>query len=256
VLPIDPNNPDSLKAAMEKLNEFRNKQRAIVAPFWKEDLLEKEKLEISHIAKFIIVFDESIKIIEKRESPDFIIEYKGTPIGLEIERLFNLDEVAKIKSKEALFKKAGAVFENKYSGTNVLANFWVIDGYKFTGKEVEEIADFTYQKIIGANPKNPSYMKEIDVMNHSSVDFNYNEGTYMPMEIPATSLEEAINKKEAKFADYRANTGIDIQWLLLVSSVGSHSYDFEDFNLEKPIESQYNHIYLLEDFDAKVTPLK
>ncbi len=132
-----------LKDELEKMTETKDKLKAIVAPFLTDNLSDKNRLELAHLATFINSFDESIKIIEQRESPDFIIEYKGNYIGLEHERIFNDEEVANIKSKEAIFNKAAIEFEKKYSGIKVLANFWVTEGYKFTGKETSEIADFT-----------------------------------------------------------------------------------------------------------------
>ncbi len=245
-----------MQEQIKKLKATKTKLIAIVEPFLKDNISHKDRLELAHLAKFIVSFDESIKIIEKRESPDFIIEYKGNFIGLEIERIFNLEEVANIKSKEAVFNKAALEFEKKYSDSKVLANFWVTDGYEFTGKEIQEIAEFTYQTISGVNPAYPPYIKKILFMKHSGVSFNYNEGAYMPTEITGTSLDENIRKKEKKIANYKANTGINSQWLLLISGIGSDSFDLDDFELRKPIESQFEHIYLLQDFEAKIITLK
>ncbi len=93
-------------------------------------------------------------------------------------------------------------------------------------------------------------------MKHSGVSFSFNEGAYMQTEITETSLDEAIQRKENKFASYKANTGLDNQWLLIVSSIGSHSFDFDDFTLEKEIVSQFEHIYVLQDFEGKIITIK
>lgn len=260
MITINPNNPEEVKEAFEKMKSSKAKLKSIVEPFLTEELSEKEILELCHLAKFIFAFDDKIKILEKRESPDFIIQNEGKTIGLEIERIFNLEEVQNIKSKQELFNKATKEFENKYQNLKLLANFWLHDGFMFKGIQknvlIEEIVNFTYELVSGDNPQYPSYIEKVDVMKHSGVSFNFNEGVYMPKDLPVTNLIEAINKKEAKVTEYKDNTGIDYQWLLIVSGIGSESFNIENVEIPEEIESQFEHIYLLEDFDAKVTEIK
>ncbi len=257
---FNPNNPEEMREAIEKMKTTKAKLKAIANPFLVPELLEKEVLEVCHLANFIISYDESLKIIEKRESPDFVVEHHGNQIGLEIERLFNLDEVQNIKSKQDLFKKAAISFEAKHPEIKILANFWLNDGFTFRGNEkgllIEEITDFTYELISGNKPTYPIYIKDVDIMKHSRVSLNFNEGAYMVDDLPPENLIEAINKKEAKVTEYKANTGFDSQWLLLVSGIGSESFGIKDVELPTKIKSQFEHIFLLEDFDARVTKIK
>jgi len=69
-------------------------------------------------------------------------------------------------------------------------------------------------------------------------------------------INNYIQKKEAKFNQYREASGLERQWLLLVSGIGSDSFNIEDVELCEEIESQFEHIYLLEDFEARVTEMK
>lgn len=235
---------------------MKDKQNQIVAPFWDDSMTDKNKLELSHLAKFILCYDESIEIVEQRESPDFIVQYQGGRLGLEIERLFNPDHVAAIKSREAIFKKAAIEFERRYPGEKVAANLWAVENYQFSGKEIGEIADFVHQVIAGDGPAAPPYLSQYFLSPHSGVNFSYNEGSYTQIEMPATSLDEAISKKEAKLPSYLENTGLDRQWLLLISAgIGSDAFDLEDYE-PKEYESGYEHIYLLQDFQAEVLTIK
>lgn len=254
---LDPNNfEESLKKAREEMNKIK----AIIDPFLNDSLSSKEVIEICHTGKFIIVFDEKIQLVGKREAPDFVIEYDGEKIGLEVERIFNPDEVQNIKSKQELFNKAANEFENKFPSEKLLANYWLQDGFTFKGNQknilIEEIVKFTYDLISDKNPPYPSYIEKVDIMNHSGVSFNSNEGAYMIKDLPSENLIKAIEKKEAKVANYKANTGLDSQWLLLVSGIGLDSFGIEDAEIPKEVESQFEHIFLLEDFDARVTKIK
>lgn len=251
---------ESIKEARNKMDVFGNKIEAIIKPFLNDDLSKKEILEIRYVGKFIVCLDRRINILEKRESPDFIIEYQNEKIGLEVKRFFNLEEVQNIKSKEALFEKAALEFENSNPEINVMVNFWTIKGFQFEGKEkkslIKEINDFVIAKISGSNPLYPSSIEKADFIPHSSLSFIYNEGAYSPEDVTELTLEAAIQKKEVKFEKYKNNTELDRQWLLLVSGIGSDSFNFEDAELHKEIESQFEHIFLLEDYEARVAEIK
>lgn len=254
------NNPTEMANTLKDMRKVGDKLRAIATPFLTEDLSDKERLEFCHLAKFIFAFDEKIRIIEKRESPDFIVEYGKKRFGLELARIFDPKEVQNINSKKELFKKAANEFEAKYPNNTILANFWLLDGFRFTGNQknslVEEIVEFTYELISGNKPNYPNFIKDIFITKHTGVDFNFNEGAYMSKDLPSTNLIEAINKKEAKVDEYKANTGIDAQWLLLVNGIGSDSFNTEDVEMPEKIESQFEHIYLLQDFEGKVIKIK
>lgn len=267
MITLNPNNPDEIKEAEERIRVMQNKQKALLVPFlddnlaqWKDELSEKDQLELSHISKFILVFDESIKIAKKFERPDSIIEHNNRMIGLEHERIFNHDEVSAIKSKQGLFEKAATEFAKRYPKIKILMNFWLTDGFGFRPNQksslIEEIVNFVYEFETKMNPSYPSYIKDVFRMPHSEVFFVFNEGAYSPTEMPETSVFEAIKKKEVKIADYKANSEIETQWLLLVSGIGSDSFDLKSFSFKKDFESQFEHIYLLEDFDARVTIIK
>lgn len=263
MITLDRNNlEESLKEAKKRMNDFGNKLKFIINPFIDDTLPKKEVIEVCHVGKFLVVLDKEIKLLEKAKppKPDFIIEYAGEKIGLEVERIFNLEEVQNIKSKQGLFEKAAHEFENSNPKINVMVNFWTIEGFKFEGNDkkslISEINSFVVEIVNGNNPVYPSFIEKADFIPHSRVNFNFNEGGYSSEDISNLTLNEAIQKKEAKFSQYKLNTGLDRQWLLLVSDIGSDSFNIEDVELPKEIESQFEHIYLLEDFEARVTEIK
>lgn len=263
MIQLDINNlAESLKKAREEFNNFGNKVNVIVSPFINDTLPRKEVLEICHVGKFLVVLDKEINLLEKAKppKPDFIIECAGEKIGLEVERVFNLEEVQNIKSKQGLFEKAAHEFENSNPNVNVMVNFWTIEGFEFEGNDkkslIAEINSFVFETVNGNKPVYPSFIEKADFMPHSQVNFNFNEGGYSSEDISDLTLNEAIQKKEAKFNQYKLNTGLDRQWLLLVSGIGLDSFNIENVELPKEIESQFEHIYLLEDFEARVTEIK
>ncbi len=90
-------------------------------------------------------------------------------------------------------------------------------------------------------------------MDHSDVAFKYNPGGYVTSNIDTETLQKAINKKELLVEKYKKYSALERQWLLLV--IGGVSPDSFKFNIE-PVDiaksSQYERIYLLEDFDARL----
>jgi hypothetical protein len=256
---------ERLKIFIEKNDDRHNKVSSIINSFLTGSLSEKEETEIRQVGNFIVVSGENIRLLEKREAPDFIIEQNGKKIGLEVERIFNPDVVQNIKSKKELFDKAAIKFESTFPHVKLLANFWLDDSFTFHGSQksslIQEICNFIYEVSSGNAPTSPSYIKEFQIMEHSGVCFNFNAGAYFVKDLPNANLIKAIEKKEEKVAGYISNTGIDSQWLLLVSGIGAESFRIDTTEMTNNIKSQFEHIYLLEDFllediDPRVTKIK
>lgn len=253
---------ESLKEAKKKMDQFGNKINSIINPFLDEKLSRKEVVEICHVGKFIAVWDETIQLVEKRESPDFVVNHQGEKIGLEVERIFNHKEVENIKSKQGLFESAAQKFQSQYPQFKLLANFGLTDNFQIKGNKksdlIKEINEYMFAKANKNILNKPSFITGVDIMPHTGVSFNFVEGVYMATDITETTIKDAIEKKELKFNKYKEHLGTERQWLLLVIGIGSDSYNIEIEELEftEEIESQFEHIYLLEDFDAKVIEIK
>lgn len=70
-------------------------------------------------------------------------------------------------------------------------------------------------------------------------------------------LEKEIRKKEAKIKIYKtAETELSEYWLvLLIGSLSSASYELDE-NENYQTESEFDRVYLMADFDAKIIRVK
>ena len=97
----------------------------------------------------------------------------------------------------------------------------------------------------------------MNVQPHSKISFNYNEGTYNQEELENEIVLSAIEEKESKIENYTKNSGTEFQWLLLVNSeAGSDSFDTYDFEGIENIQSKFEHIFLLKDFNCEIVKIK
>ena len=92
-------------------------------------------------------------------------------------------------------------------------------------------------------------------MKHSQKNVNVNFGAYMQQHITKDLILEYIAKKEKKCSSYRQNTELP-QWLVLViGGTGQSSFEVNDlFSIE--IISDFDKIFLYEDFDNNLYELK
>ena len=92
------------------------------------------------------------------------------------------------------------------------------------------------------------------MMNHSRLDFTCNLGAWLQKDLDYEVLEKAIRKKEKKISDYISNSGTKEQWLLIViGSLKESSFEIESLDsLNKPIETKFDKVFLLEDFRANL----
>ena len=240
-----------------------NNLEIIIRPFLTDNLSEKQKIEICHVGKFLTLLEGKIEIVERSESPDFIISFNGEMIGLEHERIINTSNKKNIKSKSEFFFNAAKIFKTKYPGYNVLVNFWLED-LKFEWKKNEapklwdQIADYIYSQInkdtLGLKPE---FIDDILIMNHNKVCFKYNEGPYYVNNIEKKLLFEAIQKKESKLNNYKYNSKLEKQWLLIViGETSADSYEFEEDHDTIEIKTDYDKIFLMEDFNCKLREIK
>lgn len=78
----------------------------------------------------------------------------------------------------------------------------------------------------------------------------------MVQNLSANIVYDFIKKKEDKIKKYSSNTGLD-QWLILLA-VGGDEYSYnviEGLNFEK-LDTQFQKVFLLADFDNKLYQIK
>jgi len=220
---------------------------------------DKQKtLELSHLCKFMMFFKD-LSITELSEKPDFILKNKNKTIGIEHQIVVN----KKYKEKEGyyqnIFNKAIEILKENKDLPDFLVNCQINENFKFKSYQKQNIIELV-SKIIEEYVLNEYLMdnpiiEEILMLPHSqksaSIQFDEGEQNWITEKI----IYEAINKKELKLKNY-LSTNIDEQWLLLViGSLKNSSYEI-NMNLKMEIESKFDKIYILEDFNKNLYQLK
>jgi hypothetical protein len=246
---------DQLKRSIEESNNRKQQLGKIIKPFLSDTLSQKQKIELCQVGKFIMLLDQPTEIISHRDSPDFIISYNGENIGLEHERIFKSDKVKSVESITKLFSDSAIIFKTLYPEHKLLANCWLNTQHlSFKNSEKaklqKEIANYVFSVFTNSNSfAKPYYIDQVDVMKHTDVSINYNSGVNILSDIDSTVLEKSILKKTALLDKYKKHTKINKQWLLLViGSKRPDSYEFGNKQFKIDINSNFDRVYLLEDF--------
>ena len=252
---------NSLKKAKGVMDIQKAKLISKIDHLLDDSLDKKTTLEICSASKFLVALgDDEIKILEKTESPDFLIERNGKQIGLEVREL-KTKRIETINFIQNLFKKAEKVFKESVPDKKILVNFWLNEPFMFKTDERSEIAGkialYIQSKIQNNFSAKPDFIKEIDIQSHTDTSFFYNEGGYGQIPLDNEIILGAIEDKESKINNYMENSKTEFQWLLLVNSeVGSDSFDTFEFEGIEEVETEFEHIYLLKDFDCQIIQIK
>lgn len=225
----------------------------------KFELEKKEVLEVCQIGKFIHEIDAQIWIRDKPKppNPDFIIEYKNKLIGLEHTQILTEDASRYYRIK-TLLNYAEQIFEIKYPNTNVHGTFSIQNdelNYKQSEKLVlaERIADMVQWTRFGIEFELPEYITRIKTTKSSQVSFSYKEKSWQAEYLSKERLQEEVSKKETKISKYKTSEKrLSEYWLvLLIGSLSSVSYELNE-SIDYSIESKFERVYLMADFDAKI----
>lgn len=250
---------------IKAIKDFKKKHKqwakldSIIRPFISDNLSQKKSIELCQVGKFITLLNKPSHIIKYSDSPDFIISYNGEEIGLEHERILNKDEVKKTKSISKLFDDAAEVFKLNYPDQKVLANCWLnTETFNFKKNESDklknEISEYVYSVLINDTSfDKPKYIDSIRLMKHTNVSFSYNPGGYIVKNLDKVTLENAISKKEPLVNKYKSNSSLKKQWLLIViGSISPDSYEFQENQFQLDIKTNFDKVFLMEDFNEKV----
>lgn len=251
---------ESLKQAREVMNTQKSALLNIIKPFLTSDLEKKRQIELAHIAKFILALDKNIVLETMMESPDFVVSQNGKKIGVEI-RQFYTKKIESIGYIQQLFDKASEEFSKRYKDVKILVNFWLQPNFNYKKNDramlIDEIVNYVYNKHKNNTATKPNFIEDVDIQKHSDVSFHYNEGGYTQQSLEAEIVLNAVEEKELKVEKYIENSGTEFQWLLLVNGeIGSDSYDTFDFPTIENIESLFEHIFILKDFDIEIIKIK
>lgn len=230
----------------EKLKHDRKKNR-------------KKIIELCHAAKLLLHLDDSYRIIELREKPDFIIASHNNQIGLEHQVLLKPD----LKQAEGFFENIAEHVEEELKKDSEMPNFLAnvyfnrhagmrqVDKNKIRKHSIASIKNKIYHDIF----EESEFINHISIMPHDQISVHSNLGAWFQDKLTPEVLNESIKHKEKKLQSYQQNSKFQ-QWLLIViGSLGESSYEYEnDFSFTS--NSKFDKIFLLEDFANNAYEIK
>lgn len=228
----------------------------------KYDLPKKEVIEVCQIGKFVYKIDSELQIIDKSKppNPDFLIQHQSKLIGLEHTRMFTENAQAYHKI-ETLIQYAQDVYSLKYDN-NVLAEISILNDeldYKQNEKKqlATEIADFVYNYKYNLKATKPDFISEIRTTSHTQISFSYREKNSSSPYLTLDKLKSEVNKKERKIDNYKqSDSSISEFWLvLLIGSLSSATYQLDE-STDYRMESLFDRVYLMTDFEAEIVRVK
>jgi len=253
-------NKEDIKKLIESAKKEREGLGKIIYPILERyELEKKEILEVCQIGKFVQKIDTEIQIFDKPKppNPDFIIDYNERLIGLEHTQILTEDASRYFKIK-TLLDYAEKIFERKYPNTNVHATISIQNdklNYKQSEKSklAEKIADMVQWTRSEMEVELPEYITRIKTTRHSQVSFSYQEKNWQAEYLTKERLLEEVQKKENKISGYeKSEKELSEYWLvLLIGSLSSVSYELNE-NIDYSIKSEFDRVYLMADFDAKI----
>lgn len=220
---------------------------------------DKQKtLEICHAGKFLMFFD-NLKIHKVTEKPDFILINGNEKIGLEHQIIVETKSKEKEGFFENIFSQAEIELKDDKKLPNFLASCYIkpyinfkLNEKKYLIKIIKKVIEeyVLYENFI----ENP-IIESISIQPHSQKNIYANMGAWWQKNITLEVLENSIKKKETKISSYK-ETGINIQWLLLVIG-GSGDSSFEmDKDLKLEMKTKFDKIFVLEDLRNMLYELK
>jgi hypothetical protein len=220
---------------------------------------QKKILEICHIGKFLMLWNKGHEISKVTEQPDFVITDGENLIGLEHQIIVDREE----KEREGFFKNVFSLAEAELKKDKDLpnflancyimpyANFKISEKQKYINIVVHTVKKYIETHILDENP----IIERIFSTPHSSINISENLGAWWQKNLTNVHIIKAIEKKEKLISKYKENCG-DEQWLLLViGSNGGSSYMMNS-NEEYHIKTEFNKVFVLEDFSNKLYQIK
>lgn len=257
-------NIEDIRSLVEKAKKEKSELGKVIYPILDRfELNKQEILEVCQIGKFVCKIDSEIRIEDKPKppNPDFIISYQKNLIGLEHTQILTYDAGRFFKIK-TLLDYAEQIFEKKYPNINVHATVSIQnDQWDYRQKDkpklAGEIADLVQWSRLDLVYELPEKITKIKTTKHSQVTFTYKEVNWQAENLTRERLREEILKKERKISGYqKSEKELKELWLvLLIGSLSSVSYELDESENYR-MESKYDRVYLLSDFEAKILRIK
>lgn len=252
---------ENLAEVKAKMQEHKEKAKRIIEPVYSDELEEFKRIELANAGRFLLKLDENARVVELPEYPDFVVELGGERFGLE-HRVIRNDAVQLVGSLQDLIAVAGEVIARRRPDAKIIVNVYVKPIWIRKAQRkatADAIVDYILAEYDGAPSALPECLDKIFISPDSrGPRLVYNPGAYTQAGLTTESVLEAIEDKNEKLSRYKENTGIDIQWLLLVIGENGPASNeiFEDFELDAEIEAGFDRIYIYEDFNFNVKRIK
>lgn len=220
---------------------------------------QKKIIEVCHVGKFLMLLGKSNSISRLTETPDFIVSADGELVGLEHQIVIDAETKEREGFIENIFSIAEDALASECELPNFLANCYLRADFSYRLSDKTRLIDevktvvrhYIKTKVLIDN----SIIERIGMMGHSRKSINPNLGPWWQKSLTTDLLMSAILKKEKKLTEYLKKTSLK-QWLLLViGGINGSSYIVSE-NLEFTPESQFDKIYLLEDFSERLYEIK
>lgn len=223
------------------------------------DKNQKKIIEVCHVGKFLSLLNYDININRIFEEPDFILDYGNRIIGLEHQVIVNNEHIEIEGFYKNIFKKVELKFENENTNNKFLANCFLKNDLKIQLNNkldlINQIFEIINEFIKSNTLIENKIIKDILILPHKKVSLSPNFGGWMQKIINEEIIHSAIIKKEKKISNYIDNCGKK-QWLLMViGGLGETSYEMNE-HLNLNIISEFEEIYIMEDFNNIVYKIK
>jgi hypothetical protein len=220
---------------------------------------QKKIIELCHVGKFLMLLGDQNNIVRLSEAPDFIVNVNGGQIGLEHQIVIDPESKEREGFIENIFSNAEGDLAAEDGMPNFLANCYLIQNLTFRLSDktrlIEEVKSVVRHYVKYKVLLNNSIIEKITMMRHSGKNIHPNFGAWWQKHLSVEALMSAISRKEKKMPEYVQNTMLK-QWLLLVvGGVNGSSYAVNE-SLQFELTTQFNKVYLLEDFGERLYEIK
>ena len=211
------------------------------------------------MGKFIILLEEKVRIKAVTEQPDFVLSNGHGEFGLEHQVIVDV----KPKSREGFYQDIFTKAENRLRSIpnlpNFLANCYIrpYTDYPTSQKEnlITIVETVVHEYVVNDYLMENPIIDKIFKMPHSQISINPNFGAWWEKNLSAEEIIRAVEKKEQKIKTYK-KSGPQEQWLLMViGSTGESSYEMDE-SLELQLDTEFDKVFILEDFNNNLFQLK
>lgn len=212
----------------------------------------KRKIELNNLAHFIDFFPSKIDLIEVRESPDFVVTINGEIVGIELTGIYDDDVVAQISTLQKICKKVETNLKTQNPNAKKLFNVSFNEIHNLSKQQSlisEKLTNFLQLLIDNKNDDLPDFIEQIISSSNEHVQVELSE-KYLLKELDIESLTHIIAKKEEKLEQYKRNTNINSQWLLIILEGDSEKSNnkLNPANLPKRGDNSFDKIIIFNPF--------